>query len=596
MGIEKSPKGKPWDLVVIGGGPIGLSAAMTASAYDLSVLVLEKGAVCGSEVRAETVSPDPVITKIWGSSFLDSSLVISSQNRLLMHSPGDQKQDEGVMLETPHSFHWEQFIGKMTSILSAKQNVMISLNTAVKKAVLPEKQGGAVESVETSQGTVYGRTFLDCSGHKTVIGRQKGIGLDYSQIVDPIVKARYSGYPYQKDSRFHFFFITAGLIRPQSPPCVVVLFPNAKGEVEVGCQFFSSYGPKGGRTPSDPPYTDEFLMSYYQDIKKNAPGVSTLLSGLTVQIEYLTGMPAKKMISKPMIVPGLALCGDAAGFMDPNTNSGIITGMKSAVYWAEAAKNAAVDRVKWNDKTADGYNDRLKELEFYKNLRASHLRVSMAKSIVYGMWRTADMLNLNWKTVMNMYDMNAKTDAMKVDDDEYIKMEWTEQQSVINAILCGLIVGQLAETKVIRFLGITKKQLDSAAWELFAAGLYYDQIFRKFQGDNDLEALFTLLGPVTRVEYALERNSRFLIEKYVDKASVRAATVSQAGDLLSVMFNQRPLLINGQKKVLQICSVVKSNKPDEEFREMITELGGKSAILGYISNQQVKAEMEMLLG
>lgn len=143
MGIEKSPKGKPWDLVVIGGGPVGMSAAMTASAYDLSVLVLEKGAVCGSEVRAETVSPDPVITKIWGSSFLDSSLVISSQNRLLMHSPGDQKQDEGVMLETPHSFHWEQFIGKMTSILSAKQNVMISLNTAVKKAVLPEKQGGA---------------------------------------------------------------------------------------------------------------------------------------------------------------------------------------------------------------------------------------------------------------------------------------------------------------------------------------------------------------------------------------------------------------------------------------------------------------------
>ena len=74
-----------YDVVIIGGGPIGLSAAKVAGDYGLSVIILEKGDQCGSEVRAETIGADPIISKIWSSSFIDDALVISTQTKQVFH-------------------------------------------------------------------------------------------------------------------------------------------------------------------------------------------------------------------------------------------------------------------------------------------------------------------------------------------------------------------------------------------------------------------------------------------------------------------------------------------------------------------------------
>lgn len=595
MSISYASKNKPWDLVIIGGGPIGLSAAKTASEYDLNIIVLEKGDKCGFEVRAETVFPDPVITQIWGSDFLDNSLVISSQSKIIMHSPGDIQKEESIMIETPHSYHWDKFISKMTDRLKEKPNVKISLNTAVVKAVIPEKDGCPVEAVETSQGIVYGKTILDCSGYKTPIGRQKEIDINYDLIVDPIVKARYSNYPYKDDNKFHFYFITAGTIRPQSPPCAFVMFPNAADEVEVGCQFFTDFGPSGRRLPNSPGYTNDFLLSYFNDIKTKAPGIAEKMKGLKIELEYLTGMPAKRIVHRSMYYPGLAFCGDAGGFMDPNTNSGLVTGMKSAKYWAEAAKNAVVDRFKWNDTIADQYNNRLRTMDFYKNLRADHLRIHNAKSIVYGMWRTPQALNNGFKFVMSLYNMNNKIDAMKVTSDQYKKMGWHEQLAVVNAILSGNVIWQTAERKILDFLELSKKILNPAEWEMYCSELLYDKLFNKFQGDKDLEKLFKLLGHSSKVEFALERNSKFMIVKYVDLPAIKSVSLSQCADLVSVILNQRPLLLPAQQKILEICAAAKSKFELSEFKQMINEIGGKKILLKYIINSKVKSELEKIL-
>lgn len=123
--------GDVWDIIVVGGGPVGLSAAKLAVDKGLKVIVLEKGDKCGYEVRAETISPDPIINRIWGSDFLDKNLVISCQNKVVIHSPDNRKEDEVVMVESPHSYHWNAMIDKMLSIMGSPANLEIRCNTSV---------------------------------------------------------------------------------------------------------------------------------------------------------------------------------------------------------------------------------------------------------------------------------------------------------------------------------------------------------------------------------------------------------------------------------------------------------------------------------
>ncbi|HBD96057.1 MAG: hypothetical protein A2015_16790 [Spirochaetes bacterium GWF1_31_7] len=582
MSISYTENKKPWDLIVIGGGPIGLSAAKVAADKNLNVILLEKGNTCGFEIRAETISHDPIIDTIWGENFLDSSIVISYQRINILHSPLDKFNSEVTMIETPNSYHWHDFIGKMVQIISDKSNVTISLNTEVHNVILPAKPGHAVDSVSTNKGIVYGKTILDCSGWNTRIGRQNGIDIDYSKIVDPIIKARYSNFPYDTIKNFQSFFITAGSIVPDSPPCIVVMFPNAKHEVEIGALFLSDFGPDG-RLIDGRKYSNEFLIDYFENIKQKAHGFSDLMKPLQKEIEFFTGMPAKKVLHNPMILPGLALCGDAAGFMDPRTYSGLIMGMYSAEFWANVAvKKSRNILSSWNENSMNSYNTLLHKQEFFIQLKNYHIRMTTAKDFAYSVWRNAENYNKNWDFFVSMYNINNKFDAMKITNEEYKKIIWTEQVSCINAICSSFLALQPAENKILSFLTISKNQLSEDNWSKFTAGLLYDSLFTKFQGTKDLNALFDLLGTVSRVEYAIKMNKKSLIVTFLNSNAIKMCTIHQITELLFIMLKGKPFLLKEQSKVLEIIKITKENSALKDFNEIIKILGGKDKIINSI--------------
>jgi len=586
---------KEWDVVIIGGGPIGLSAAKLAVDKGLKTIVLEKGNTCGFEVRAETVSPDPIITKIWDSDFLDDNLIISFQNKVVIHSPENRKQDEVVMVESPHSYHWRSMIDKMHTILKSYSNLEIKCNTAVSGII--KSNGSFVHGVETNNGIIYGKTILDCSGHNTVIGRLKEFNIDYNKVVDPIIKARYSNYDYKSDKKFHFFFIMADSILPHTPPCIVVLFPCANGEVEVGCQFFNDYGANGRVSSKSPRYTDKLLIEYYEKIKENAPGIKDKMKDLKKDFEFLTGMPEKMLLNNSMVFPGVALCGDAGAFMDPATNSGMISGMYSVNYWVNAAAEIVADGVQWNRIRMNTCNFKLKQEKFYTKLQLSHVRIGMSKGMMYEIKKTPDAVNGCWNFVIDMYNINNKESAIGVNVNNYGNISWFEQVSVIKGIVSGKIVLQFAESRILKLLALSKSKLSKEQWDMFSIELVdsYREFFKKFQGKKDLDALFDILGIEAKIQCVIFRGNKLFALQYVDDVLIMSASVRDCINIIKIFFYNLPIGLLGQNKVEEALNVVKRTKSADEFNELVVGLDGKKEILRFFNFKVVRERVEKLL-
>lgn len=425
----------------------------------------------------------------------------------------------------------------------------------------------------------------------------KEFNIDYDKIVDPIVKARYSNYDYGKDNRFHFFFIMADSIMPHTPPCIVVLFPCANGEVEVGCQFFNDYGSNGRVNSRSPKYSDSLLMEYYERIKETAPGVKDKMRGLKEEFKYLTGMPEKRLLTNSMVFPGLALCGDAGAFMDPATNSGMVSGMYSVDYWVNAAAEMVAGGVQWNRTRMNSCNFNIKWEKFYSNLQLSHVRIGMSKGLMYEMKRTPDAVNKCWDFVIDMYNMNSKTTGLNVNVDDYDRMSWFEQVSVIKGILSGKIVLQFAESRILKLLRSSKSNLSPDQWEMFSIELVdcYREFFKKFQGKRDLDALFDILGIGAKIQCVIFRGRKLFALQHVDDALVRAASVSDCINIIKIFFYNLPIGMPGQNKVEDVLRVAKGNKSAEEFRELVDGLGGKKDILRFFSFKMVRDRGERLL-
>ena len=307
---------EPWDLVIIGAGPVGLSSAKLALDLKLSVIVLEKTNVCGSDKRAETVNSNITMDSIWGEGFLkDISIGRHACNRF--YSPYCDKWEEVIMIEAPHSFHWrgqgeeKGLMDSMEAVLNRYENNFIKFNTEA--VSIGEKNDWnphmPVKFINTSKGRVYARMFMDCSGFSTRIGRQFAEEVwdeeqrenfehseanVYDKIINPIVKSNWDWGGDLKDYPDHFitFFIPSCFASSvkNSPPGVLVIFPSYKGgPVEINFIVFDEHG-------SDIPREFEQQVHYVEkmwtDLKKGYPVFKDFIKNPSLSYEKVTGMPS----------------------------------------------------------------------------------------------------------------------------------------------------------------------------------------------------------------------------------------------------------------------------------------------------------------
>jgi flavin-dependent dehydrogenase len=598
-GFSITGQNEPWDVVIIGAGPIGLTAAKLAQQWNLRYIVLEQGNECGGERRAETVNSNLTFNRIWGEGFLES-ISVARHFKNMLYSPYAKYAQQVIITEAPHSFHWKNndqehpgLIDKMVEVLKRK-DFNVSFNVKVLAATLSESEPASqpVKSIITSKGTIRGTTFLDCSGYSSRLGRQLAgsvmtnqmTGIEnsydiasavYDIAINPIVKSNWRNhYPTNEFPDFQTFFVPQGAVKcvAGSPPGAIVVFPDGRGNAEINFQVFDEYGQN---FPVKWPDQVAYVQKMWDELKTRYPVFNEIMKRFLPgdkEYEVVTGMPSVGMAPVPMLVPGIALLGDAGGYVNPKSSSGLETGMQTAEFWMYVAME--MRHRAWTMFEKMKYNNAFCFTPLSSDLSAKKLQVSMQKTLMFGIvhWGEEQSWDypLSWIVTILGYGGMEKIEGLTID--EYSSRDWVQQAAVISAILNGVFVFDMAQNKILEFMGITKHKYPEH-WDDFIKAIGPIGLISKFEGAL-LDGLFLLLGPGYAVDYAISRNSKTQIIRYVTVIDIRKASLEQRSSLIRILLSSRPLGNPGENVLLNIMEITLEDFGPGRLENIVSQAGG----------------------
>lgn len=512
---ELGPDGKRWDLIIVGGGPTGLAAARVArSRHDLTVLLIEKRtfAQVKAAPRGETLDPVALVDEVWGDGFLDS-ITIKKTTTNIFYSPGSKKLSYMDLIETPYSFHWENYIGSALKVLGydlpdSHRGVFIGdegrlvmvTGVSVTKALFEQESGEPVaKCVETTVGEFRAHTVFDCSGHNSPIG--KALGLNYNDFNMPVMKCEgtidASKFPYLSFEPFRTFFIPSGTT-PElkgAPPAFTMIFPQDRSgdmvHIEVICMLFSAYGAYGKRGPFSPDINEEYLRRNWEQIKSTVPMLSELMAEVQFEYQVLTAIPLKSMVEDEMNFPGLVMLGDAAGFVISSTGSGLITGMEDALWWSGrvAAMKAAGEE--WSESLMNRVNGRFKKTSYYSQVKTANWQTRLVQNIVWGMMVYPEVVNFNWGLIMWGYNMQIDMTVNRYfnSDDEFVDLTPFKQQFILKRALEKPLFTLKTEERFLQLLAGQKEGRTQLEWNGYIRSIEPESIYDRFSVGKMKEAL-----------------------------------------------------------------------------------------------------------
>lgn len=328
-----------YDIVVVGGGPAGSTAARFAARDGLDVLVLEKRQEIGSPVRcAEGVSLS------WLEE-LEIDNIDSSTSRTMkgaiLYSPAGNKlkiterlagDEVGVVLERDR-------FDKDMARLAVKEGADFMVKTS---AVGLIKEDGVVKGVEArylgKKFEVRADLVIGADGFESQVGRWAGI-YDSLKPKDIMTCFQYRLTGVNMDPDFTHFYMGSS-----APGGYVWAFPKDENTANVGLGLqFSRL--KGEKTPKD--YLDEFIENH--DDYKDGEAVDMVAGAVAV-----THPPEKA------IAPGIILVGDASRVVDSMTGGGIVNSLKQGKIAGEFAAEA-VREGKFDEEFLQKYEKRWRD-------------------------------------------------------------------------------------------------------------------------------------------------------------------------------------------------------------------------------------------
>lgn len=291
-----------YDLVVIGGGPAGTSAAITAARAGARVLLLERGRlprqrVCGEFVSAESLD---LLAGLLGRTAAGNGTVGISRTRLFV---------DGHLIAapvTPAAASIARFELDAELMQAARD---AGVDTRLESSV-ENVEGGGPFQVTTSEGQFASRAVVCAAGRWSNLGRR-------SNTANSQAKERWLGV------KAHF--------AEELPPPSVDLYFFEGGY--CGVQPVRLAGNGDGRINACAMVRADVARNLPEVFARN-PQLAERSLGWQPLMEAVSTSPLIFHEPQPM-QEGMLLTGDAAGFVDPFVGDGISLALRSGAMAAE---------------------------------------------------------------------------------------------------------------------------------------------------------------------------------------------------------------------------------------------------------------------
>lgn len=302
------------DIVIVGGGPAGLSAAKSAASQGLDVILLEKSSEIGYPIHTSGGS--------WIKELVDLGISERYFHPIKKYRFMSLSEEASFSFEEPKNCVLDiRGLYQHLAEEAAKKGAKIFVHTKVFEPIL---ENGYVKGVKASgiEGDIEikANITIDASGFSSVIAKKVGLHSGFRRYGNG---AEYDLYApnYNQDE---VILIVGTQVAPSGYGWV---FPYGNNRVRVGVGLIY-------------PDSKENPKIYLNKLMNEVPGVSENLKG-AAQIEYHRGVvPSEKLIENN-VSNGLIVVGDSAGLI----NSLVGEGIRHALIFGKLAGEAASEAV-----------------------------------------------------------------------------------------------------------------------------------------------------------------------------------------------------------------------------------------------------------
>ncbi len=304
-----------FDIVIVGGGPAGSSAAFSAAKKGVSVALLEKEETIAQSVRTSGVT--------WIKDVKKFGIPSDCYNEIRKYSfcsPNNQvsvsdSHPRAVVLDVRKTYQW-------LAMQAEKEGAKIFLKTNVTGVRVDDN--GKIIGVKASsdENVVFNaKVIIDASGFQTVVAKSMGLVTQWERFG--------AGAEYEANAE-HVEQDTWWLMVGQqySPAGYAWIFPVNKNTVRIGVGIGK---PESNVDPTE--RLKELLKSKLGPIKN---------LGKITPIEFHYGLIPNDGLSRKTVYDNLILVGDSAGQANPL----VLEGIRYAIMFGRVAGEVSADAIK----------------------------------------------------------------------------------------------------------------------------------------------------------------------------------------------------------------------------------------------------------
>jgi len=326
-----------FDLVVVGGGPAGSSAAFQASKQGIKVALLEKESSIAETVRTSGVT--------WMENIKEFGIPDDCYNPIRNYSFCSPKNEVTISDSIPHAAVLDVRKTYRYLATQAENNgTNIFVKTNVKDVIKNEKNDVIGVIAKTPEGEIkfFGKIIIDASGFNSVVAKSMGFVSQWKRFG---AGAEYEVEAENVDPQTWWLMVG----QKYSPAGYAWIFPTSSKTVRIGVGV--------GKPESiiDPTERLRKLMD-----SKMGP-ISKL--GKITPIEFHYGLIPNDGLSRKTVYNNLILVGDSAGQANPLVLEGIRYAIKFGRMAGDIASKA-INSGKTNESTLLEYENKWrKEIE-----------------------------------------------------------------------------------------------------------------------------------------------------------------------------------------------------------------------------------------